>query len=70
MADHTTADQGPEPTAAPNALDLWNALVQEQLDDGLGQLAATEAVNRAYPNLWGQATAEATAQRRRAQGRR
>jgi len=70
MADHARADERTEPGDAPDALTLWNALVQQQLDAGLGQLTAQEVVDKANPGLWAQAMAAHTAQTRRAKAGR
>ena len=48
-----------QPDSTPSALAQWNAAVQAYLDAGIGQLAASELVNKERPGLWAQAMAEA-----------
>jgi hypothetical protein len=56
MAEHA-GDQNAAP-AAPSALALWGALVQEKLDLGYSALDAYDAVHTEHPGLWRAATIE------------
>ena len=49
----------PSPDTAPSPLALWNARVQDLLARGYSSLNAYETVNKEYPGLWLEATAEA-----------